>query len=102
GSASLSPAEIVNAAAFTAIGVGMAWGGEQLQRSRLSAMASTQDTLAREAHLKSILDTVPDAMIVIDEHGIMQSFSSAAERQFGYAAPEAIGKNISSLMPEPD
>ena len=45
----------------------------------------TRDALAREAHLQSILDTVPDAMIVIDERGIMQSFSSAAERLFGYA-----------------
>src|SRR3954469_20614346 len=56
----------------------------------------------REGHFRSILDTVPDAMIVIDERGIMQFFSSAAERQFGYAAPEAIGTNISALMPEPD
>jgi two-component system sensor kinase FixL len=56
----------------------------------------------RERHFRSILDTVPDAMIVIDEHGIMQFFSSAAERQFGYAEAEAIGKNISALMPEPD
>jgi two-component system sensor kinase FixL len=56
----------------------------------------------RERHFRSILDTVPDAMIVIDEHGIMQFFSSAAERQFGYAESEAIGKNISLLMPEPD
>src|SRR3954468_14476158 len=38
----------------------------------------------RESHFRSILETVPDAMIVIDEHGIMQFFSSAAERQFGY------------------
>jgi two-component system sensor kinase FixL len=98
---SLSPAEIVNAAAFIAIGLGMAWGGEQLHRSRLRAAASTQDTLAREAHLKSILDTVPDAMIVIDERGIMQSFSSAAERQFGYTAQEVLGKNIKILMPSP-
>jgi two-component system sensor kinase FixL len=56
----------------------------------------------RERHFRSILDTVPDAMIVIDGHGIMQFFSSAAERQFGYAEAEAIGKNISALMPEPD
>jgi two-component system sensor kinase FixL len=56
----------------------------------------------REKHFRSILETVPDAMIVIDEHGIMQFFSSAAERQFGYAEPEAIGRNISKLMPEPD
>ena len=55
-----------------------------------------------ESHLRSILETIPDAMIVIDEHGIMQFFSSAAERQFGYTEPEAIGQNVSMLMPEPD
>jgi two-component system sensor kinase FixL len=56
----------------------------------------------RESHFRSILDTIPDAMIVINEHGIMQFFSSAAERQFGYTESEAIGRNISELMPEPD
>ena len=56
----------------------------------------------REQHFRSILDTVPDAMIVIDKHGIMQFYSTAAERQFGYTEPEAIGQNISLLMPEPD
>ncbi|MEO6947573.1 MAG: sensor protein FixL [Nitrobacter sp.] len=58
--------------------------------------------LAREDHLRSILDTIPDAMIVIDDHGIMQHFSTAAERLFGYSENEAIGQNVSSLMPEPD
>lgn len=57
---------------------------------------------AREAHLSSILETVPDAMIVINEQGLMQSFSVAAERLFGYEAKEAIGQNVSILMPEPD
>jgi len=56
----------------------------------------------REEHFRSILDTVPDAMTVIDERGIIQFFSRAAERQFGFTANEAIGKNISTLMPEPD
>jgi two-component system sensor kinase FixL len=45
---------------------------------------------------------VPDAMIVIDSHGIMQLFSSAAERLFGYSKQEAIGQNVNILMPEPD
>jgi two-component system sensor kinase FixL len=57
---------------------------------------------ARESHLRSILDTVPDAMIVIDGHGIIQFFSTAAERQFGYSEQEAIGMNVKELMPEPD
>lgn len=56
----------------------------------------------REEHLRSILDTVPDAMIVIDEAGIVQLFSRAAERMFGYTKGEAIGRNVSALMPEPD
>jgi two-component system sensor kinase FixL len=56
----------------------------------------------RESHLRSILETVPDAMIVIDGNGIMQFFSSAAERQFGYTEREVIGQNVSILMPNPD
>jgi two-component system, LuxR family, sensor kinase FixL len=60
-----------------------------------------QDLIAREAHLKSILETVPDAMIVIDERGAIRSFSLAAERLFGYRAPDVIGKNVKMLMPSP-
>jgi len=56
---------------------------------------------ARQTHLQSILDTVPDAMVVIDEQGIMSSFSAAAERLFGWTAAEAIGRNVSMLMPDP-
>jgi two-component system sensor kinase FixL len=41
-------------------------------------------------------------MIVIDGSGFIQFFSSAAERQFGYSEQEAIGKNVSILMPNPD
>jgi two-component system, LuxR family, sensor kinase FixL len=97
----VSASEIVDAALFTMIGAGIAWSGEQLQRNRIQATASTRDALAREAHLASILDTVPDAMIVIDEDGIVQSFSPAAERLFGYSAAEMIGKNVKMLMPSP-
>jgi two-component system sensor kinase FixL len=97
----VSVSEIVEAALFAMIGTGISWSGQQLQRNRIQAAASTHEALAREAHLASILETVPDAMIVIDEDGIVQSFSSAAERLFGYTAPEVIGKNIKMLMPSP-
>src|SRR4029079_15445322 len=60
-----------------------------------------RDLASREAHLKSILETVPDAMIVIDERGIVQSFSVAAERLFGYAPNEVLGRNIKMMMPSP-
>ena len=57
---------------------------------------------ALEAHLDSILETVPDAMIVIDERGLILSFSAAAERMFGYSESELLGENISTLMSSPD
>ncbi|MCH4905395.1 PAS domain S-box protein, partial [Cylindrospermopsis raciborskii CHAB3438] len=57
---------------------------------------------AREQHLNSILATVPDAMIVIDERGRISSFSAAAERLFGYDEQDLLGSNVSCLMPSPD
>ncbi|MGA8652703.1 MAG: PAS domain S-box protein [Xanthobacteraceae bacterium] len=97
----LTAADIVNAFVFVLVGVGASWRGELLRRSRVDAAASAQRALARETHMKLILDTIPDAMIVIDERGIMQSFSAAAERLFGYSAAEVLGKNVKFLMPSP-
>lgn len=97
----IDTADIVNGIAFTVIGIGVSWGGELLLRSRQRATLMTRDALASAAHLQSILDTVPEAMIVIDEHGSMSSFSTAAERLFGYTASEVIGRNVSMLMPSP-
>jgi len=55
----------------------------------------------REARLRSILDTVPDAIVTIDEFGSIESFSPAATRLFGYEASEVVGKNVKMLMPQP-
>jgi two-component system sensor kinase FixL len=55
----------------------------------------------REARLSAILETVPDAMIIIDEGGRIEAFSTTAERLFGYGFQEVQGKNIKSLMPAP-
>jgi two-component system sensor kinase FixL len=55
----------------------------------------------REARLQSILETVRDAIITIDERGTIESFSPAAERLFGYSAGEVVGRNVNILMPSP-
>ena len=55
----------------------------------------------REARLRSVLETAPDAIITIDERGTVQSFSQAAEKLFGYLAGEVIGRNVKMLMPQP-
>ena len=74
---------------------------EELIANRRGRERAIGELQAREAHLSSILDSVPDAMIVIDETGIIQSFSAAAERLFGWRVDEAIGRNVSMLMPNP-
>ena len=104
----LQQSELVDAAIFLAIAAGLTFWGAQLVRARDMAnanarnlLATTQDLISREAHLQSILETVPDAMVVINDEGIVQFFSTAAERLFGYAAADVVGKNVKILMPSP-
>lgn len=59
--------------------------------------------LARsEARHRAVMDTAADAMVVIGEAGIIENFNPAAERIFGYTALEAIGQDLSILMPGSD
>ena len=51
--------------------------------------------------VQALMDTAVDAILIVDEKGIIRSFNPAAERLFGYAPDEAIGQPISLLMPEP-
>lgn len=76
-------------------------GASKVARDVTESRAAQTALVEREAHLQSVLDTVPDAMVVIDTQGIMQSFSTAAEKLFGYRPEEAVGQNVSILMPEP-
>jgi two-component system sensor kinase FixL len=64
--------------------------------------SSSEQGPEAEAHLRSILATVPDAMVVIDEQGIILSFSAAAEKMFGYREAEVVDRNVKMLMPSPD
>lgn len=68
----------------------------------LTEQKSAEEALReREARLRSILDTAPEALITISERGLIQSFSRSAEVLFGYTADEVIGKNVSMLTPSP-
>jgi PAS domain S-box-containing protein len=51
--------------------------------------------------LRSVIDHVLDGIITINAQGIITTFNRAAERIFGYAAEEVIGKNVKMLMPNP-
>jgi PAS domain S-box-containing protein len=68
----------------------------------ITASKATEAALReREARLRSILDTAPEALITIDRRGCIESFSRSAEALFGYEADEVIGQNVKRLMPSP-
>lgn len=90
----LSQALAIEAVLFCGVAAAVTIGGEWFQRAH-------RDLSARETHLRLILNTVPDAMILIDERGIMRAFSPTAERLFGWSVDEAIGQNVNILMPDP-
>jgi two-component system sensor kinase FixL len=100
-SAGFGMRHLIEAVAFLGLTVAIAAYGRRMRQTDAILRRSIEDLRAREAHLESILATVPDAMIVIDERGIIQSYSSAAERKFGWTAAEAVGRNVEVLMPEP-
>jgi len=86
---------------FALAAIGIIAMGEALHRSWRASARTTRLLDERETHLRSILDTVLDATVVIEKDGTIVSFNSAAVRQFGYQETEVIGQNVRVLMPEP-
>ena len=76
-------------------------GATKIARDITEATVRYRELRQNEALVRSILETVPDAMVVIDARGQIQSFSATAERLFGFTAKEVIGQNVTCLMPEP-
>ena len=75
--------EALNAFIFMGSAAALAIGGEWFQRTANRVGAVNAALAEREAHLRSILETVPDAMIVIDEAGLIHTFSHTAGKIAG-------------------
>ncbi|WP_353312938.1 PAS domain S-box protein [Candidatus Albibeggiatoa sp. nov. NOAA] len=54
-----------------------------------------------EAHIRAIVETAPDGIMTIDEHGLIEMMNPRLSEIFGYVEAELLGKNIKLLMPEP-
>src|SRR6185437_10155939 len=77
-------------------------GGALLFSEVITDQVETRrEQLAAEARLRAIVETAVDAIVVIDEAGVIQSVNPATDAMFGYRAEELIGRNVSLLMPEP-
>jgi two-component system sensor kinase FixL len=69
----------------------------------LSRRVEIEEALRKsEERVRSIVESAVDAIIVIDDRGLIQAFNPSAERLFGYTAGEVIGRNVNMLMPSPD
>ncbi len=97
----IEPGQAPTLVVFALMSVCVALIGDWVFRSRRVEDNASRALAEREAHLLSIYDTAPDALIVIDEKGIVQSYSAAAERMFGWTASETLGRNVKMLMPQP-
>ena len=67
----------------------------------LLAVTERDITVRRQAaqQIRAILDATPDAVITIDQTGKIVTFNQSAVRLFGYSADDAIGQNVSMLVP---
>ncbi len=54
-----------------------------------------------EARMKSVLDAALDAVIMMDEQGLVVSWNARAKDLFGWAQDEAIGRSVSELIIPP-
>jgi PAS domain S-box-containing protein len=71
----------------------------------LRAEVARREELEREtesgrARVQAILDGVVDGVVTIDKEGRILQWSTGAERLFGYTVEEAVGADVTMLMPE--
>ncbi len=82
-------------------GAGRIVGIAQIAREISEFWHINQSLQDSESRTRAILETAVDAIITIDEHGLIESLNPATERLFGYRAAELIGRNVNVLMPAP-
>lgn len=75
---------------------------ELLAKEIIERRSTEANLKASEERLRAVVNTAIDAIVVIDEHGIVQSVNPAAERIFGHRENEIVGKSVNVLIPEPD
>src|SRR5690349_499298 len=80
-----------------------------LQLDKPSPTPTASDTSGRrasaalqEAFAQTVLASTMDAVIAVDDAGLIQSFNRAAERAFGWSATDIVGKPAALLVPSPD
>ena len=71
------------------------------QADNLINLTKEKALVEKESEQQEILDSMLEAVITIDEHGVINTYNQAAEKLFGYSEHDVIGKNVTTLMPSP-
>jgi PAS domain S-box-containing protein len=62
--------------------------------------ASTEAVVASATQFRALLESAPDAMVIVDKAGRIFLVNAEAERLFGYARDELLGREVEMLIPE--
>jgi two-component system sensor kinase FixL len=80
-------------------------GGERMFTGMLHDLSERvrleEQLRTSEARWRAIVQSAVDGIVVIDAHGRIEAFNSAAERLFGYAESDVVGRNVNILMSSP-
>lgn len=87
-------------AIFSLLALGLTVWAHRLGRFQRRSQQALGELYDQRQVLRTVLDTAPDAMIMIDDAGTILDFSLGAESLFGWPAPEIVGRNVAMLMPE--
>jgi PAS domain S-box-containing protein len=77
-------------------------GGFAMWREERRRRHAEEELRNSESRNRTVLETAVDAIVTIDEKGTVETFNQAAERIFGYARSEVVGRNVKILMTAPD
>lgn len=93
----IGSAFIVVAVVVIAILAFASWGYANKEMARLEQEAKIR---LSEARFRTLLDSAPDAIVIVDKRGRITMVNSQTENWFGYSRDQLIGEPVEILVPQ--